>query len=61
MGYHDAEFLPFRDSSYTTFHKYCGRGEILGTTICLETVVGVSKSMLPVRHVCSNKASSCVS
>ena len=27
------------------------------TTICLETVIGVSKGMLPVKYCCSNKDS----
>ena len=41
-----------------TFLKHCGRGEGLGSTICLKAVVGLSKGMLPVKHFRSNKASS---
>ena len=43
MGLQDVGFLPSRDSFSTTFHKNCGRGESLGTTTCLNSMVGVSK------------------
>ena len=45
------EKLPSRGSFSTTFHKNCVRGESLGTITCLETVVGVSKGMLPVKYL----------
>ena len=40
-----------RASFYTTFLNICGRGESLGTTTCLKTVVGVIMGMLPVPPV----------
>ena len=39
---------------YTTFLKYYGRGECLGTTTCLKTVV---KGVLPVKYFSYNKVS----
>ena len=45
MGILDLAFLPSLASFSTTFLKYCGRGESLGTTTCLKTAVGVSKGM----------------
>ena len=49
--------LPSRAIFCTTFLKNRGRGESLRTTICLNTVVGVSKGMLPVEYFYSTKAS----
>ena len=49
MDFQDVAFLPF----YTTFLKHCGRGEVLGTATCLNTVVGVSNGMLTVKYFCS--------
>ena len=40
MGYQDVAFLPSRACPSTTFLKSCGSGESLGTTTCLECVVG---------------------
>ena len=40
-----------------TFIKHCGKGECFRDTTCLKTVVGVSKGMLPVKYLRSNKAS----
>ena len=40
MGFQDVVLLPSRASFSTTFLKNCGRGESLGTTTCLITVVG---------------------
>ena len=57
MGFQDVVFLPFRASFSTIFLANCGRGDSLGTTICLKTVVVVNKSMLPVKYLCSSKAS----
>ena len=45
----------------TAFVKNCGRGESLQTTTCIKAVVGVSKGLLPVKYICSDKASFCVS
>ena len=59
IGFQDVAFLPSRASFSTAFKKNCGRGESLGTTACPKTVVGVSKGMLPVRYLLSNKASFC--
>ena len=39
MDFQDVVFLPCRDSFSTTFLKNGGRGEGLGTTTCLITVV----------------------
>ena len=61
MGIYDAALLPSRASIPTTFLKICGRGESLVTTICLKTVVGVNKGMLPVRYFYSIQASFFVS
>ena len=52
MGLQDVAFLPSR-----TF-LHCGRGEIHGTTTCLETVVRGRQVMLPAKYFCSNKTSS---
>ena len=46
---------------FTTIHKNCGRGESLGTNTYPKAVVGVSKGMLPVKHLRSNKSSFCYS
>ena len=40
MGFQDVVFLPSKPSFNTTFLKTCGRGECLGSTTCLRTVVG---------------------
>ena len=62
MDFLDVEFPPSRTSFSTTFLENCGIDESLGTTTCLKTVVGVRKVLLPVKYLCSNKASSlCVS
>ena len=50
MGFQDVVFLPSRDSFSIIFLENCCRGESLVTTTCLNTVVGVSKSMLPVKY-----------
>ena len=39
IGFQDVVFLSSRASYSTTFLKNCGRGESLGTTTCLKTVV----------------------
>ena len=52
MGFQDVAFQSSRA---------CGRDESLADTTCLKTVVGVSKVALPVKYLCSNKASFCVS
>ena len=57
MGFKDVAFLPSRGSFSTTFFPKCGDGESLFTTTSLKVVVGVSKNMLHVKYVCSNKAS----
>ena len=49
MGSQDVAFLPSRASFSIVFAKICGRGEILGTTTCLRTVVGSSKGIFPVK------------
>ena len=59
-GFQDVAFLPFRASFSTTFFLTC-RGESLGTTTCLKTVVGGEQGMLPETGFLSNKASFCVS
>ena len=53
--FQDVVFLPSGASFSTTFLKNCGRGESLGSTTCLNAVVGVSKGMLSVEYSCSNK------
>ena len=50
MGVQDVAFLPCRASIPTTFHKNCGRGERLMTTMSQNCGSGVSKVMLPVRY-----------
>ena len=45
----------FMNLFYTTFLKNRGRGESLGTTTCLETVVGVSKGILIIKYFQCNK------
>ena len=40
MDFQDESFLNSLASFCTTFHSNCGRGESLGTTTCLQTVVG---------------------
>ena len=59
IGVQDAAFLPSRANFFTTFLENCGRGEYLGATACLKTVVGVSRGMLPVKYFCSNEAFLC--
>ena len=49
----------FQSLVFTTFLKNCGRGESLGTTLCLKTVVGVSKGMLHVKYYRSTKPVLC--
>ena len=39
MGFQDVAFLPYQASFSTTFMKNCGRGECLGTTVCVKTAV----------------------
>ena len=53
MGFRDVALMPPRASFSTTFLKNYGRGESLGTSTCLMTVVGVSKAMLPVKYFCN--------
>ena len=57
----DVVFLSSRATFYAAYLRHCGRGEGLMSTTCVRTVVGVSKGMLPVRHLHSNIASCCVS
>ena len=61
MALQGVAFLPSRATFYTTFLHNCGRGESLKTTTCPKTVVGVSKGMMSVKCLRSNKASFCVS
>ena len=37
------------------FLRKCGRGDGLRTTTCLNTLVGISNGMLPVKYCCSTK------
>ena len=47
MGSQDAALLPSSQARfYTTLPKHCGRGENLGTAICLKSAVGISQGML---------------
>ena len=39
MDFQDVAFLPTKASFSATFHNNCGRGESLGSTTCLKTVV----------------------
>ena len=57
VGFQDVAFLPSELLFLPHFLENCGRGESLGTTTCLKTVVGVSKGMLPVKYFRSNTAS----
>ena len=57
IGFQDVAFPPLQASYNTTFLRHCGGGKSLGTTTCLRTVAGVDKGMLPVKYVCSTKAS----
>ena len=57
IGCQDVAFLPSKASFSTTFLKNCGRDESLGATTCHETVVVVSKGMLPVKYCNSSRAS----
>ena len=43
------------------FPKNCGRGESLSTVTCPKTVVGDKQGLAPVKYLCTNKASFCVS
>ena len=61
MGFQDVVFLSSQCSFTAKFLTNCGRSESLGTTTCLQTVLGVNKGMLPVKYFQSNKASFCVS
>ena len=45
MGCQDVAFLPSRDSFFATFLKNCGKS--LGTTTCLNTVVGCKQVHAP--------------
>ena len=47
MGFQDVAFMPSQASFSTTFLKKCGRGESLGTTTCLKTVVGGKQGHAP--------------
>ena len=60
MGVQNVAFLPSLASFSTSFLDNCGGGESHWITTCLRTVVGVGKSILPVRYFCSNKTSFCV-
>ena len=55
MGFQDAAILPARASFSTTFHKKYGRGESLGTAICLGTVVGINKGTIHIKYFRSTK------
>ena len=61
MVFQDVAYLPSRASSFAIFPKNLGRCESLGTTTCLKLRSGLSKGMLPVEYVRSDKASICVS
>ena len=61
IGFKDAAFLYSRASFSTTFVKKNCSDKILGMTASHKTVVGVSKSMLPVRCFYSNKVHFCAS
>ena len=56
MGFQDVALLPSGASFSTTFHKHCDKGENLGTTTCLKTVVVVSKGILPVKYFCCKQS-----
>ena len=47
MGFQDEAFLSSRACFSTTFLKNCGRGECLGTTSCLRTMVGGKQGHVP--------------
>ena len=50
MDFQDLEFLPSGDSFYTSFHKNCCRGKILGQPHILELLMVASKGMFPVSY-----------
>ena len=47
MGFLDVALLPSRAGYSTAFVEDCGRGEYLGTTTCLRTVVGGKQGHAP--------------
>ena len=47
MDFLDVAPLPSRASVFTTFLTNCGRGESLGTTTCLNPVVGGRQGHTP--------------
>ena len=56
MGLQDVAFLPSTASFYTTNLKYSGRGECLGTTTCLITVVGDKQGHAPCKILLLKKS-----
>ena len=60
ISFQDVASIPPTASFCISFITNCGRGYALGTTTCLETVVGVMQGHAPVKYLCSNEFSFCV-
>ena len=56
MSFQDVAFVPFRASFFTTYLKVCGRGESLGTTTCLGTVVWGTQGHAPCKILLLHEA-----
>ena len=56
MGFPDVTFLPTPTRIYTMFFTNRGRGEGLGTTKCLRTVVGGKQGHAPCRILSSQQS-----
>ena len=54
MRFQDVSFLPSRSCFYTTFRKIVVEVKASGMPHLLEMRLGASKSMLPVKCLCSN-------
>ena len=59
MGFQDEAFLPSRASSTPYFSNIVVDDKALGPPHLLELCLSISKGMLPVKYVCTNKSSLC--
>ena len=60
MSFQDVSFLSSRATFSATFLKHCGKGERLGTTTYLETMVGGKQGHAPCIVLLPHKASFCI-